>query len=367
MILTITNWNRNSSVAQLWFHVTTTLLSKPSLNHLDVRWQTHAVASWARGLCGGCKISIHDAVVLPTVATASRRALGHYCCVILGWSTTIHVSDFDSELQTEDNRWSFYFYSIYEELHSWWFHSIQISQMTLVQFYLCRNKSQQQVPQSASKTQINRQKQSARVFVSLSKQIISVMDVDVLPCRVCDSASAPQFDWTSGPRTVTNELPRLVSATFSGATWLNWTEERQPMKPLEAPCITSSSKFSIPTKTQPRSEKCFWLRSVKAEWEGLIAETYWWLCLTSAIVWGSAPRQMTVCTFCGCPGWSGWIERNQITRWLHEIQSKVTAAAAQRKSELCVHCSLTWKQLQVALKWVWPCTSVPSCWLGIIA
>lgn len=258
MILTITNWNRNSSVAQLWFHVTTTLLSKPSLNHLDVRWQTHAVASWARGLCGGCKISIHDAVVLPTVATASRRALGHYCCVILGWSTTIHVSDFDSELQTEDNRWSFYFYSIYEELHSWWFHSIQISQMTLVQFYLCRNKSQQRVPQSASKTQINRQKQSARVFVSLSKQIISVMDVDVLPCRVCDSASAPQFDWTSGPRTVTNELPRLVSATFSGATWLNWTEERQPMKPLEAPCITSSSKFSS-------------YKDTAEEWEMLLA------------------------------------------------------------------------------------------------
>lgn len=121
---------------------------------------------------------------------------------------------------------------------------------------LYRNQSQQRFPQRALKTE------TISSCVCLNKQIISVMEVEVLPCSVCDSASAPQFDWTSGPRTVTNELPRLVSATFSGATWLNWTEERQPMKPLEAPCITSSSKFSIPAKTQPSSEKGFWLRWV---------------------------------------------------------------------------------------------------------
>lgn len=74
--------------------------------------------------------------------------------------------------------------------------------------------------------------------------------VSVLPCIVCevDSASAPQFDWTNGPRMVTNELPRLVSAAFSGATWLNWTDERQPTKPLEAACITSSLRFSLPAE-----------------------------------------------------------------------------------------------------------------------
>lgn len=49
---------------------------------------------------------------------------------------------------------------------------------------------------------------------------------------------------------VTNELPRLVSAALSGATWLNWTEERQPMKPLEAACITSSLRFSLPAETE---------------------------------------------------------------------------------------------------------------------
>lgn len=72
----------------------------------------------------------------------------------------------------------------------------------------------------------------------------------VLPCRVCDvdSASAPQLDWTSGPRMLMRELPRFVSAAFSGATWLNWTEERQPTKPLEAAFITPSSKFSIPVE-----------------------------------------------------------------------------------------------------------------------
>lgn len=68
-------------------------------------------------------------------------------------------------------------------------------------------------------------------------------------CEV-DSASAPQFDWTRGPRMVTNELPRFVSAAFSGATWLNWTEERQPTKPLAAACMTSSLKVSLPVKTR---------------------------------------------------------------------------------------------------------------------
>lgn len=54
-----------------------------------------------------------------------------------------------------------------------------------------------------------------------------------LPCSVCDvdSARAPQLDWTSGPRMVTSELPRFISAAFRGATWLNWTAERQPTKP----------------------------------------------------------------------------------------------------------------------------------------
>lgn len=46
-----------------------------------------------------------------------------------------------------------------------------------------------------------------------------------------DSARAPQLDWTSGPLMVTSELPRFISAAFRGATWLNWTAERQPTKP----------------------------------------------------------------------------------------------------------------------------------------
>lgn len=72
----------------------------------------------------------------------------------------------------------------------------------------------------------------------------------VLPCSVCevDSASAPQFDWTSGPRMVTSELPRFISAAFSGATWLNCTDDRQPMKPWEAACVTISLKFSLPAE-----------------------------------------------------------------------------------------------------------------------
>lgn len=69
-----------------------------------------------------------------------------------------------------------------------------------------------------------------------------------LPCSVCDvdSARAPQLDWTSVPRMVTSELPRFISAAFSGATWLNWTAERQPTKPCAAACDTFSSKFSLP-------------------------------------------------------------------------------------------------------------------------
>lgn len=147
----ITNWNRNSSVAQFWFHVTTILLSKPSLNHLDVHsrcgflskgtvWELQYFHPWRRSVANGgdCVPACFRSLLL------CDFGLIHY---------DSHVSDFDSELQTEDNRWSFYFYSIYEELHSWWFHFIQISQMTLVQFYLYRNKSQQRVPQSASKTQ----------------------------------------------------------------------------------------------------------------------------------------------------------------------------------------------------------------------
>lgn len=70
----------------------------------------------------------------------------------------------------------------------------------------------------------------------------------VPPCSVCevDSASEPQFDWTRGPRMVTSELPRFISAAFSGATWLNWTDDRQPTKPLDAACATFSLKFSLP-------------------------------------------------------------------------------------------------------------------------
>lgn len=87
---------------------------------------------------------------------------------------------------------------------------------------------------------------------------------EVLPCSVCevDSASAPQFDWTSGPRMVTSELPRFVSAAFSGATWLNWTEERQPLKPFAAACITFSLKFSFPTEIRLIGENacCYWWR-----------------------------------------------------------------------------------------------------------
>lgn len=81
--------------------------------------------------------------------------------------------------------------------------------------------------------------------------------VRVLPCRTCevDSAKAPQFDWTKGPRIVMRELPRLVSAALSGATWLNCTEERQPTKPLEAAFVTSSPKLSIPAERRVRGEK----------------------------------------------------------------------------------------------------------------
>lgn len=80
------------------------------------------------------------------------------------------------------------------------------------------------------------------------KRCVCVGVCVVLPCSVCevDSASEPQFDWTRGPRMVTRELPRFISAAFSGATWLNWTEDRQPTKPLDAACATFSLKFSFP-------------------------------------------------------------------------------------------------------------------------
>lgn len=45
---------------------------------------------------------------------------------------------------------------------------------------------------------------------------------------------------------VTRELPRFISAAFSGATWLNWTEDRQPTKPLDAAWATFSLKLSLP-------------------------------------------------------------------------------------------------------------------------
>lgn len=168
------------------------------------------------------------------------------------------------------------------------------------------------------------------------------------PCKVCEeeSARAPQFDWTNGPRMVTSELPRLVSAAFSSATWLNWTEERQPMKPLEAACITSSLKFSSPADTQRIDKNICWylgyhvwslLQDITygysnacvfeyfAEWNG---RTYWWLCPMSRFWLRSALHQMTACTFCGYPGRSGWVERNQITSRLQEIRTEVTASAA---------------------------------------
>ncbi len=45
---------------------------------------------------------------------------------------------------------------------------------------------------------------------------------------------------------LTRELPRFNNAAFSGATWLYWTDEKQPMKPLDPAWATSSSKTSLP-------------------------------------------------------------------------------------------------------------------------
>lgn len=224
----------------------------------------------------------------------------------------------------------------------------------LVQIYFYSNQSQQWFPQRALKTE------TISLCVCLNKQIISVMEVEVLPCSVCDSASAPQFDWTSGPRTVTNELPRLVSATFSGATWLNWTEERQPMKPLEAPCITSSSKFSIPAKTQPSSEKGFWLRR---SWTRRIDYRDLLVTLPNVSDRMRISSASDDSVYFLWTSWSIWLDRKK------SDNKVITRNSKQGSSSSCVHCSLTWNQLclQVALKGVWPGSSVTSSWLRIIA
>lgn len=65
-------------------------------------------------------------------------------------------------------------------------------------------------------------------------------------CEVVLSAKAPQFDSTRLPRTWTNELPWFRMAVFSGVKWLNWTDDRQPMKPLDPALSTSSSKPACP-------------------------------------------------------------------------------------------------------------------------
>lgn len=88
------------------------------------------------------------------------------------------------------------------------------------------------------------------IFCGKSRRIGVSATAGGLPCSVCevDSARAPQLDWTSGPRMVTSELPRFISAAFRGATWLNWTAERQPTKPCDAACDTFSLKFSLPVE-----------------------------------------------------------------------------------------------------------------------
>ncbi len=80
------------------------------------------------------------------------------------------------------------------------------------------------------------------------------------------SASSPQFDSTRLPRTLTNELPRFNMAALRGAKWLNWTEDRQPMKPLDPAWRTSSSTPARPDrgkKTKPQEVLICWTNSVK--------------------------------------------------------------------------------------------------------
>lgn len=86
----------------------------------------------------------------------------------------------------------------------------------------------------------NYQLNSLITFVFISKN---------LPKRDTEverSANAPQFDSSKCPRMLTKELPLFNNAAFSGATWLYWTDEKQPMKPLEPAWATSSSKTSLP-------------------------------------------------------------------------------------------------------------------------
>lgn len=71
------------------------------------------------------------------------------------------------------------------------------------------------------------------------------------------SASSPQLDSTRLPRTLTNELPRFNMAALRGAKWLNWTEDRQPMKPLDPACRTSSSTPARPDSNKETLRRIF--------------------------------------------------------------------------------------------------------------
>lgn len=87
------------------------------------------------------------------------------------------------------------------------------------------------------------------MYILLFAYCVKIKSQSYLPKRDTDverSANAPQFDSSGRPRMLTNELPRFNNAAFSGATWLYWTDEKQPMKPLLPAWATSSSMTSLP-------------------------------------------------------------------------------------------------------------------------
>lgn len=81
---------------------------------------------------------------------------------------------------------------------------------------------------------------------------VGTIKKDHLPDRVCVSLkvfeldTVPQLDASRRPITVTNGLWLFCRAAFRGVAWLNCTEDKQPINPLNPAWTSSLSVISIP-------------------------------------------------------------------------------------------------------------------------
>lgn len=89
---------------------------------------------------------------------------------------------------------------------------------------------------------------------------VETIKKDNLPDRVCVSLKVfeldivPQLDASRRPITVTKGLWLFCRAAFRGVAWLNWTEDKQPINPLNPAWTSSLSVMSIP-ETGKRIER----------------------------------------------------------------------------------------------------------------